>query len=142
MQEKNTLQIISFYIGILLLVIIFIFIYLQQQITDIVMEITGQSLVTQSQQLTDKTTKLLLSLDQIVFDTAVLSLPFIQNLRTFPSYPIDAESLSNFGKVNPFVGSFTVVTPQASSTPGGVVYTGQRVLNNGGAVRAAPQTNR
>jgi len=142
MQEKNTLQIISFYLGILLIVILFVLIYLQESVTSLISEMTGESLVQEAKTSTIETTNLLLSLDKISFDTSVLSLPYVQTLVQFPSYPIDSQTLSNFGKTNPFIGSFTVVTEQASSSTGGVVYSGQRVLNNGGAIRAVAPSSR
>ncbi len=69
---------------------------------------------------------LLLSLDKISFDTKVLSSSYLQNLNTLPSFPIDARTLSNFGKANPFLGGFTVVTNTASSSVGGLIYSNQR----------------
>lgn len=142
MQEKNTLQVISFYIGILLLVGLFVLIYLQESVTNLIIEMTGEYQIQESKASIAETTNLLLSLDKISFDTSVLSLPYLQDLTQFPSYPIDAETLSNFGKTNPFIGSFIVVTNQASTSTGGVVYSTQRTLNNGSAVRAVPATRR
>ncbi len=136
MQEKNILQSVSFYLGILILVSLFTLIYSQEYITGLVLEFTGEAQIQESQKTTNEATNLLLSLDRIPFDTSVLSLPYLQTLNSFPSFPIDTETLSNFGKANPFVGSFTVVTNSASSSVGGVVYSNQRSLNNGNAVRA------
>lgn len=142
MQEKNILQMTMFYVGITILVVLFISIYTRDQINSLVLDYTGEVQIQDAQKSINDTTSLLLSLDKISFDTSILSLPYLQTLSSFPNFPIDALTVSNFGKANPFVGSFTVVTDAASASVGGIIYSGQRSLNSGEAVRAVAPARR
>jgi hypothetical protein len=123
--------------------ILFVLIYTKDSIISFVLDTTGEAQIQETQKTTDNTTKVLLSLDKITFDTSVLNSPYFESLVPFVSYPIDAQTLSNFGKANPFIGNFIVVAPTATTTVGGVVYSSQRQpLNNGQAVRSVPAGTR
>ncbi len=143
MKENNSnFSTISVLI-LILLICIFILIIFKDSIFNLILEYTGESTIQESQQTTDQTTNLLLSLEKITFDTKVLSLPYVQGLTSFPSYPVDSTTLANFGKVNPFstIGAPTVLEQSASSTVGGIIYSGQRSLNNNNAIRATNSNN-
>ena len=134
MENKNLQLSIGSYFGIIVLLGIFLAIYMQEIIFETILEFTNEEMVKQSKISNEKTTNLFLSLEKIKFDTSALNSEYIQSLTPFPDFPIDAESVSNFGKANPFLGNFTIITDIASSTGGGVIYSGQRSLNNGEAI--------
>lgn len=83
-----------------------------------------------------ETADLLLSLDRITLDTKTLTSPYFQSLAPLPAFPVDTQTLVNFGKNNPFVGNFVVVAAKATSSVGAVVYSNQRAVNNNQSVRA------
>jgi len=103
---------------------------------------SGTAEIEDSQKASKETTDLLLSLDKIAFDTSVLNSPYLDSLSPLPNFPLDAQSLSNFGKANPFLGSFIVVSAPASSSVGSVIYSNQREVNNGSSIRAVSPTRR
>lgn len=137
MQEKNFLTSLISIVGMIFFALVFALILLEDTVFSLIQEYTGESAIQESKQATEQTAKLLLSLEKITFDTKVLSLPYVQGLTTFPSFSVDSETLSNFGKNNPFNGNSVVVVEQASSTVvGGIIYSGQRSLNNNNSIRA------
>jgi hypothetical protein len=137
MKVKNLKFNFTTYLGLLFLVLIFAMIYFQDFIFDIITTQTGGTEILQSEKATKETADLLISLDKITLDTSVLNSTYLQSLGQLPSFPIDAAALSNFGKANPFLGSFIIVPSRvASSSVGGVVYSNQRGANNGNSLRA------
>ena len=139
MQNTNIKLSISTYLGILFLCCLFVAIYLQDSIFQMVKDMTGEAEVAQAQESTNKVSTLLVSLSKINFETKVLNSQYFETLVPFVDFPIDSETLANFGKANPFIGSFTVVTERDSGAVGGLIYSGQRSeLNNGNAVRSVP----
>jgi hypothetical protein len=134
METQNIKLGIGAYLGILLLLCLLVGIYAKDTIIHAMLDSTGQAQVLEAQKASDKTAGILLSLGKITFDTSVLNSTYLQTLTPFVNFPIDAQTLSNFGKTNPFLGSFTVVSSQASSSVGGVVYSNQRAANNGQSI--------
>ena len=141
MQGQNSNISVVTIVGVIFFVILFAFIILKDTIFGYIIDYTGQSVIEESSQTTSQTTSLMLSLSKIDFDTAILSLPYIQNLTPFPSYPIDF-GISNFGKANPFSGNNTFAVEQATSTTGGIIYSTQRSLNNNSAIRGVNSNTR
>ncbi len=133
--QKTSLSIMSA-LGIILFISLFVIILFKDTIFEYILEYTGESSIKESEQATTETTNLILSLEKITFDTKVLSLPYVQGLTTFPSFPADSETLTNFGKSNPFVGNNNFAIEQATSSVGGLVYSVQRERNNNNAIRA------
>lgn len=134
MQQNSFKLTTGSYLGILFFVLMFAAIFMKDTIFDLIISQTGADTAQQSQQATQKTTDLLLSLDKIKLNTAVLESSYLQSLTTLPSFPVDFQTLSNFGKANPFVGNFIIVPTKASSTVGAVIYSNQRAANNGRSV--------
>lgn len=95
--QKTSLSIMSA-LGIILFISLFVIILFKDTIFEYILEYTGESSIKESEQATTETTNLILSLEKITFDTKVLSLPYVQGLTTFPSFPADSETLTNFGK--------------------------------------------
>lgn len=85
--------------------------------------------------------KSILQLDRISFDTNSLKTEYFQQILILPTFPTDSKTLSNFGKNNPFLGNFQIVsTPVATTTIfGGVVNASQRSVNSGRSI--APIVN-
>lgn len=93
-----------------------------------------------SRQATKELSNLILDLDQVNFDTSVLSSAYFTRLSNLPTFPID-ETNAAFGKVNPFTANFNFTsTPVATTTIGGIIYSNQREDGQGAltAVRVAP----
>ena len=142
MKTNNLSLSLSSYIGMLLLLSLLLAIYAEESIVNFVLENTGQQQIAESANATKQMSELILSLDKIKFDTTVLNSAYLENVKPFPNFPVDATTLANFGKANPFIGSFSVVTEVASTTVGGVVYSNQRATNDGNSIRAIPSTRR
>lgn len=135
MQNTNIKLSIGSYLGIIITLVIFIAIFFRDDIFNIILEYTGNTQIEESQHATEEMTKIILDLEKIKFDTSVLKSPYLESLVIFLVFPIDAETLANFGKTNPFIGTFSVVSSKATtSAVGGVVYSAQRAANNGASV--------
>lgn len=134
MQSINFKLSIGMYLLLTSVVVIFIMILMRDSIFQALVGVTGDSQIQDSQQATKETTDLLLSLDKIKLNTSVLQSSYLQSLTKFPSFPIDAQTLSNFGKLNPFLGNFVVVSDKASSSVGAIVYSNQRSTNSGNSI--------
>lgn len=119
------------YAGIIIIAFIFAAILMKESLFQMIIDNTGSNQIEESRRATAMTTELLLSLDKINLDTRVLTSDFLQSLQALPEFPIDAQTLTNFGKTNPFLGNFIVVAPTATSSVGGVVYSAQRSRVNG-----------
>lgn len=140
MQAGNIKLGIGTYFGIFVFLVLFLMIFFKQNIFDFIVEFSGSNALEESQQATQETTNLLLSLDKIKLDVNVLQSTYLQALTAFPTFPIDAQTLSNFGKSNPFLGgTFTVVQTTATSSVGAVVYSNNRAGNNGNSLRPVNQ---
>ena len=126
--------------GILFFIIIFGSIFLKSYIFVFLTSSSGTAEIQASQKASKDTADLLLSLDKITLDTTILNSPYLQSLITLPSFPLDARTLSNFGKANPFFGSFIVVPTSASTSVGAVIYSGQRSANGGRSIRPVNPT--
>lgn len=74
----------------------------------------------------------LLMLDKISLDTSILQSEYFQTIKVLPTFPTDSKTISNFGKANPFLGNFQIVSAPATTTVvGGVINSTQRSVNNG-----------
>jgi hypothetical protein len=144
MQNNNTKLGIGSILGILFFFCVLGSIMFQEYMFDFIVGLSGSEQIAESQKALQDTTDLLISVDKITFDTSVLSNPYLQSLVNLPTFPIDAQTISNFGKANPFLGSFTVVPTKAvaSSTVGAVVYSNQREVNNGNSLRPVNSNTR
>jgi hypothetical protein len=126
MQSINLQLNIKTVLGTLFFMGIFIAIFAKGYIFSQIIGTGSDAEIQASRKASKDIADLLLSLDKISFDTKVLNSGYLQNLLVLPSFPIDARTLSNFGKANPFLGGFTVVTNTASSSVGGLIYSNQR----------------
>lgn len=93
--------------------------------------------VSESKKASREVAEALLKLDKISLDTTILKSDYFTNITLLPTFPTDSKTLANFGKTNPFLGNFSVVsspaslnTENASSTVGGVIYSQQRSVND------------
>lgn len=113
------------YLIILILLLSIVIIYFSE---DIISQIKSfDTSVEESQKASADIAKLVLSLDKISLDTSILNLPYLQNVRPLPQFPVDITSPGIFGKTNPFVGSLNSSLPAATTTQiGGVQYAAQR----------------
>lgn len=134
MQSTNINLSFKTTVGLLFILLIFVLIFMKSSVFDLIVSFSGTEQIAESQKSSKELADLLLSLDKINLDTNTLNSFYIQTLSPLPSYPVDARTLSNFGKANPFVGSFTVIPASASTTVGGVIYSNQREVNNGRSV--------
>lgn len=132
----------SGYFGILFLVLIFSAIFMRDLIFATITDMTGGNEIVESQVATQETTNILLSLDKIKLDTSVLNSSYLESLIPFANFPTDAQTLSNFGKINPFLGSFTIVSSKATSSVGALIYSNQRGANNGASTLPVSSTRR
>lgn len=130
MQKINLKLNFSTILGLLFFLVIFFAILFKESVFSFIVSLGGNDVVVSSQKAAKDTADLLLSLDKITLDTSILGTPYLQNLNNLPNFPLDAQTLSNFGKTNPFLGSFTVVPTSASSSVGSVIYSNQRSVNN------------
>jgi hypothetical protein len=144
MQKSKTSLGIGSILGILFFFSLLGSIMFQQYIFDFIVGLSGSEQIAESQKALQDTTDLLISVDKITFDTTVLANPYLQTLVNLPNFPIDAQTISNFGKVNPFIGNFIVVPTKvtASTTVGAVVYSNQRSVNNGNSLRPVNSNTR
>ena len=125
----------SFVVGIMFFLTLFSMILFRDTVFDLIIGGSGTVEISESQQAAQQTAELLLSLENITLDTSVLATPYFNSIIPIPDFPLDAQTLSNFGKANPFIGNFSVIQP-GTSTVGGVVYSANRPVNNGESVRA------
>lgn len=143
MQKIDLKLNFSTILGILFFVLIFFAILFKDSVFEFISSQGNSDAIENSQKVAKDTADLLLSVEKISLDTSILSTPYLQNLTHLPDFPIDAKTLSNFGKANPFLGGFIVVPDTATSSVGGVVYSNQRELNNGNSLRSVrPTTTR
>jgi len=97
--------------------------------------------ITESKRASQDVATALLKLDKLQLDTSILKAEYFQTITLLPTFPTDSKSLTNFGKANPFLGGFQIVSAPvvASTTVGGVIFSTQRSVNNGQSV--VPVTN-
>lgn len=95
--------------------------------------------ITESQKSSQAIAKSILDLEKVTFDVSVLQSDYFLSISQLPSFPTDAKTLSNFGKLNPFLGGFSVTSALAptnatGTTVGGLIVDGQRAANGGNAL--------
>jgi hypothetical protein len=79
-----------------------------------------------SRKISKSMSDLSIEIEKLNLNTEILNSQFLRNVTTMPSYPLDSSSISNFGKLNPFTGSFkTVVGTSTDAVVGGIRYTSQ-----------------
>ncbi len=142
MDSSNFKLTNSAYVGILFFALLLAAIFMKETIFDFIIQSTGANQIEESRAATKETADLLLSLDKIKLDTSILSSTYFQSLSPLASFPIDALTLSNFGKANPFLGNFTVVSAPATSSVGALIYSNQRGANNGASQTSVSPTRR
>lgn len=140
MQKIDLKLNFSTILGILFFVLIFFAILFKDSVFGFIDSQGNPDAIANSQKVAKDTADLLLAVENISLDTSILSNPYLQNLTRLPDFPIDAKTLSNFGKANLFLGGFIVVPDTATSSVGGVVYSNQRELNNGNSLRPVRPT--
>lgn len=136
MQKINFKMNIGTMLGIAFFLILFLAILFKDSVFSFITSQSNGDVVQSSQKAAKDTADLLLSLDKISLNTSILSAPYLQNLIPLPNFPIDAQTLSNFGKANPFLGGFVVVSSPATTSVGAVIYSNQREVNNDRSLRA------
>lgn len=142
MSNTNLKITFSTYLRLTFFLLIFVLILTKDFVFEQIIVFTGSNEIEESQRATAEITNLLLAVDKISFDTKILSSSYLQSLTSMPIFPIDSESLINFGKANPFIGNFILVNPSTTTAVGGVVYSNQRSLNSGQSIRTVPSQNR
>lgn len=134
MQNLNIKLGISGYLGIFFILFVFSLMFFRDSVYSLIVLNTDAVRLEESQKTNKKIAELLISLDKIKFDTTVLQTPYLQSLTRLQQFPIDAQTLTNFGKANPFIGNFIVAPVAATTSVGAVIYSNQREVNNGNAV--------
>jgi hypothetical protein len=136
-MQTNMKLTFSSFLTVLLFLIVFILIFTKDIIFNSISESTNRQQVEQSEKANKQIADLLLSLDKITLDTTVLRTPYLQSLVQLPTFPIDAQTISNFGKINPFVGNFIVVPGAVPTQVGGLIFSAQQNAENGNNVTGA-----
>lgn len=140
MQTTNIKLDFKTIVGLIFFLSLFVAIFTKSYIFDFLIGQSGTAEIEASQKAAKDTADLLLSLDKINLDTTILSSTYLQSLQVLPSFPLDARTLSNFGKANPFLGNFTVVSNPATTSVGSVIYSSQRSANDGRSLRPVNPT--
>jgi hypothetical protein len=88
-------------------------------------KVVGQELE-DSRKVSKSMADLSIEIEKLNLNTDILNSQFLRNVTSMPTYPLDGSSISNFGKPNPFTGSFkTVVGTSTDNVVGGIRYTSQ-----------------
>lgn len=132
MQNRSQISFSSI-VGLIFFVSLFLAMFFQDYIFEIIAPPAIE--ISESKKASREVAEALLKLDKINLDTSILKSDYFLSITVLPTFPTDSRTLANFGKANPFLGNFQIVSVPATSTvTGGVIFSQQRSVNNNNSI--------